>query len=460
MSNNCNHCAGLSRSRLLHRAAAEAGQGLPSIERGMPLPAGTGLSRRSFVTQSVGAMLAVYGASRLGFSAFEEGIAAAATGPAQPVLVSVFLEGGADALSVLSPQGDPLYRKLRPKLGLTGGAVFAEDSRLHWHPAAAGLAQLHGEQKVSVMPAIGYTNADQSHFTSRHYWEVGATDTNLRTGWLGRYLDRVGTIDNPLQGLSLDNTLAPALATAKMPVASIDGPDQYDFWSNRVWGEVETRMLSAIGALGGTSADPAFAAAAGVTAQVDRLRNQLLPFHGSDNKPGFTSPVAYPKSQDAFPRRLAGLAAMLAGGLPLRVVAMTAPGHYDTHSNQAGDLTQGLQLTADSLLAFQRDLETRGIADRVLVHVWSEFGRRAQENGAAGTDHGAAGVGFLVGTRAKGQMIGEFPGLQDGLDNEGNVKATSDFRGVYASLLEQWLGVDAGLVIPGAASFSRSALVR
>ncbi len=151
---------------------------------------------------------------------------------------------------------------------------------------------------------------------------------------------------------------------------------------------------------------------------------------------------------------------MLAGGLPLHVVALTAPGHYDTHSNQAGDLAQGLQLTADSLLAFQRDLETRGLADRVLVHVWSEFGRRAQENGNAGTDHGAAGVGFLVGTRAKGQMIGEFPGLQNGLDTDGNVKATADFRGVYASLLEQWLGVDAGRVIPDAASFPRSVLVR
>jgi uncharacterized protein (DUF1501 family) len=232
----CNHCAGLSRSRLLHRAAAEAGRGLPAIEPGMPLPAGTGLSRRSFVAQSVGAMLAVYGGSKLGLGALEEGIAAAATGPAQPVLVSVFLEGGADALSVLSPQGDPLYRKLRPKLALSGGAVFAEDDRLHWHPAAAGLAQLYGEQKVSVMPAIGYTNADQSHFTSRHYWEVGATDVNVRTGWLGRYLDRVGTMDNPLQGLSLDSTLAPALATSKVPIASIDGPDQYDFWSNRVWG--------------------------------------------------------------------------------------------------------------------------------------------------------------------------------------------------------------------------------
>jgi uncharacterized protein (DUF1501 family) len=458
---SCNHCDGLSRSRLLHRAAAEAGRGLPAIEPGMPLPAGTGLSRRSFVAQSLGAMLAVYGGSKLlRLGVIEEGIAAAATLPPQPVLVSVFLEGGADALSVLSPQGDPLYRKLRPKLALAGGSALAEDDRLHWHPAAGGLAQLYGERKVSVMPAIGYTNADQSHFTSRHYWEVGATSTDLRTGWLGRYLDRTGTMDNPLQGLSLDDTLAPALATAKVPVASIDGPDQYDFWSNRVWGEVETRMLAAIGSLGNAKGDAALASAAGVTAQVDRLRTQLLPFQGTDDKPGVTSPVQYPKSDDAFPRRLAGLAAMIGAGLPLHVVALTAPGEYDTHSDQPDALSQGLQLTADSLLAFQRDLEARGLADRVLVHVWSEFGRRAQENGNSGTDHGAAGVGFLIGTRTKATMIGEFPGLAKGLDEDGNVRATADFRGVYASLLEQWLGVDAAAIIPGASSFARTALVR
>jgi uncharacterized protein (DUF1501 family) len=456
---SCNHCDGLSRSRFLHRAAVEAGRGLPAIEPGMPLPAGTGLSRRSFLAKGVGAALAVYGGSKVGLRALEEGIALAATGPAQPVLVSVFLEGGADALSILSPQGDPLYRKLRPHLGLSGGQVFAEDDRLHWHPAFNAIASLHGEKKVTVMPAVGYTNADQSHFTSRHYWEVGATSTSLRTGWLGRYLDKVGTTDNPLQGLSLDSALAPALATAKVPIASIDGPDEYDFWSNNVWGEVEDRMLAAIATLGNQPADPALQAAGGAAAQVDRLRTQLLPFQGQDGQPGYTSPVGYPKSDDSFPKRLAGLAAMLGAGLPMRAVSLTAPGHYDTHSDQAGALAKGLQLTADSLLAFQRDLEARGLADRVLVHVWSEFGRRAEENGSAGTDHGAAGVGFLIGTRVKGKMIGEFPGLKSGLDEGGNVKATSDFRGVYAALLEQWLGTDAGVVIPDAGSFARPSLV-
>jgi uncharacterized protein (DUF1501 family) len=457
--NECNHCSGLSRSRLLRRAAAEAGRGLPAIEPGMPLPAGTGLTRRSFLASGVGAMLAVYGGSKLGLRMLDEGIAAAATSAPQQVLVSVFLEGGADALSVLSPQGDPLYRALRPQLALAGGTPFAEDARLFWHPSLGGLATLYAEQKVSVMPAVGYTNADQSHFTSRHYWEVGDTSTSLQTGWLGRYLDRIGTIDNPLQGLSLDYALAPALATAKVPVASIDSPDSYDFWSNRVWGEVETRMLETFGRLGAPQSDPALATAASVTTQVDRLRNQLLPFQG-DNGKGFQSPVAYPQSSDPFPKRLAGLAAMLAAGLPLHAVALTAPGHYDTHSAQPNALATGLQVTSDSLLAFQRDLEARGLADRVLVHVWSEFGRRAKENGNSGTDHGAAGVGFVIGSRAKGQMVGEFPGLQSGLDEDGNVKATVDFRGVYAALLEQWLGTDAAAVIPNAGSFARPALVK
>jgi uncharacterized protein (DUF1501 family) len=456
MTRPCNHCDGLSRSRLLHRALAEAGRGLPAIEPGMPHPAGTGLTRRHFLAKSLGAAVAVYGGSLLGLQAFEEGIAAAASGPAVPILVSIFLEGGADGLSVLSPQGDPLYKTLRPKLALAGGTQLAEDDRLYWHPALSGLQKLYSEKKVTVLPAVGYTNADQSHFTSRHYWEVGATAATLRTGWLGRYLDRVGKKDNPLQGLSLDDTLAPALATAKVPVASISGPDQYDFYSKRVWGEVEQRMLETIGLMGHQPADAGLRTAGSVAAQVDRLRRQLIPFQSSN---GISSPVPYPQSDDPFPQRLAGLAAMLAAGLPLHCVALTAPGEYDTHADEPTALTQGLQLTSDSLLAFQRDLEARGLANRVLVHIWSEFGRRAAENGDSGTDHGAAGVGFLLGTRVAGKMVGEFPGLQKGLDTNGNVSATSDFRGVYSALLEQWFGVDAAGVIPNTASFSRPKLV-
>ncbi len=456
-------CNDFSRTDLLRRAAAEAGRGLPAIESGMPLPAGTGLDRRSFLARSAGIALAVYGGAAFLPRALEEGIAAATAAGPQKVLVSVFLDGGADSLSMLFPDGDPLYRKLRPRLALPGaaGLPFAEDSRLRWHPSLGSLAQLHGEGKVAVMAGVGYTGPDQSHFTSRHFWEVGATSEQLRTGWLGRYLDRTGTPDNPLQGLSLDWRLQPALATARMPVASIDGPDQYGFWTRNVWGDVETRMLDAIGALGNlpTNGDAALEQATSAARQSAQLRRQLLPFTPKGNQPGYTSPVAYPKGGDEFPRRLAGLAAMLGAGLPVRVVALSAPGMYDTHDDQPQELADGLKLTADSLLAFQRDLEARNLADRVVIQVWSEFGRRAKENGSNGTDHGAAGAGFLIGSRVNGTMIGEFPGLGK-LDEHGNLRATSDFRGLYSALLEQWLDADAEAIIPNARKFARPKVIR
>ena len=452
------HCEDYSRGAFLRRAAARAGEGLPGIEPGMPVPAGSGLSRRCFLLRSAGLALSVFGADALRPEAFEAGVAEAAAAPAAPVLVSVFLDGGADSLSVLFPAGDPDYGRLRPALALTpqGGDTFTEDDRLHWHPALGPLAQLHTEGKLTTLPAIGYAHVDQSHFTSRHYWEVGATSTQLTTGWLGRYLDLAGSVDNPLQGLSLDGQLQPALATARFPVAAVEGPTDYTLDTPHVSGQVEERMLETLEAIGAPrGTDPALAAAGTTIVQATRLRRELLPFSG------FTSPVPYPDGGgDPFPRRLAGLAAMLQAGLPLRCVTVRAPGFYDTHAGQPETLAAGLRLTAATLLAFQRDLEARGLADRVLVHVWSEFGRRAAENASSGTDHGAAGTGFLIGTRVRGTLIGEFPGLASGLDEQGNLRATSDFRGLYCALLEQWLGVDAATVIPGAAGFARPQLLR
>ncbi|MDP8943169.1 MAG: DUF1501 domain-containing protein [Actinomycetota bacterium] len=457
------HCHDFTRGQLLRHAAAEAGRGLPQVEPGMPLPAGTGLTRRSMLMRSAGLALSVYGASRLGLGALEAGVAEAAA-PGQPVLVSVFMEGGIDSMSVLAPTGDPLYRKLRPKLALpeSQGTAFAEDQRLRWHPSAGGLATLHGEGKVAVLPAVGYDHPDQSHFNSRHFWEVGALDVRGATGWMGRYLDRVGTGENPLQGLALDGRLAPALATARVPVAAVEGPDDYSFWARDVWGEVDGWMLDAFADIGAAhSARGAALGGAGEAAmQAGRLRQQLSGFRSKDGKPAYTSPVAYPDGgREDFPKRLAALAAMLAAGLPLRCVALSAPGEYDTHDEQPADLANGLRLTADTLLAFQRDLEARGLAGRVIVHVWSEFGRRAEENGSNGTDHGAAGVGFLVGSRVRGRMIGEFPGLRGGLDGKGNLRPTADFRGLYAALLEQWLGTDASGIIPDAGRFARPSLI-
>ena len=291
-------------------------------------------------------------------------------------------------------------------------------------PAAPpACATLHGEGKVSVFPAIGYDHPDQSHFTSRHYYEIGELSVGFRTGWMGRYLDHVGDEDNPLQGLSMDGSLSPMIATAQKPVAAIDSVDGYDLWSPVVATRSRREMFKSFAQLRRAAGRlPALAQVRRATAQTDKLRTEL------GGLGGFTSPVTYPDNY--FAHKLAGLAAYIAAGLPIRVVTISAAGGYDTHSDQAADLPSNLQETCDGLLAFQRDLEARGLADRVLVEVWSEFGRRPEENGSAGTDHGAAGCAFVIGSKAKGEMVGEFPGLAT-LDENDNLRVTSDFRGMY-----------------------------
>jgi uncharacterized protein (DUF1501 family) len=460
-------CEGFSRSQALRRALATGRPGArPEWDPRMPTPAGAGLDRRRFLLGAAGGLVSVYGAERLGLTGrvLAEGIAEAATVP-NPVLVSVFLQGGIDALTMLAPAGDPLYMQLRPTLALapSAGVPFTEDPRLRWHPAASSFAQLHDAGKVSVLPGIGYSSPDMSHFTSRHYWEVGATDTGLATGWLGRYLDVAGSPTNPLQGLSMDGQMSPTLAPAKNPVAAIDRPYDFSLWLNGVWGDIFDWTLDSAAALGDAqhhASDPALAQVAEAASEVGVVRRTLAPFRDANGDPAYTSPVTYPTSSTSdLPQRLAGLAAMIAAGVPLRCVALTSDTQFDTHASQPQTFSSGLSLIADSLAAFQADLEARGVDNRVLVHVWSEFGRRAQENGSNGTDHGAAGASLLIGTPSTGTMVGEWPGLTS-LDANGNQIENVDYRGVYCSLLEQWFGQDAAAVIPGAGQFTRYTLIK
>ena len=358
-----------------------------------------------------------------------------------------------------------MYYQLRPNIAIAQTAGYgrsAEDDRLRWHPTAGGLATLHGEGKVSVIPAIGYVNNDESHFTSRHYWEVGAPDATLRTGWLGRYLDSVGTLDNPMQGLSLD-TAAPAGArddedagcdaagrrpvhlrpagAAGAPARAVDAPGGGEH--RRGARDLARPGLAAAGSIA-LESHHLYSRARDVQVRVQRARS------------------TYPATTDPFPHRLAGLAAMVAAGLPLRVVTITSPGPLrHPRRRRRRPCRAAFSSTSDSLLAFQRDLEARGVADRVMVYVWSEFGRRAAENASAGTDHGSAGIGFLIGTKVNGQQIGSFPGVTGGpRTTSGNLAPTADFRAVYSSILEQWLDADANAILPNVSGYQRPSLLR
>ena len=198
------------------------------------------------------------------------------------------------------------------------------------------------------------------------------------------------------------------------------------------------------------ASSPAYAQARGASLDTSIVLNEMAAFVTAQEKATYKPAVPYPTAGGEFPERLAALAEMLGAGLPIKCASLNAVGGYDTHSDEANTLSTNLGQTVESVLAFQRDLEARKLDKEVVIQLWSEFGRRPEENGS-GTDHGAAGLAFLIGSRVKGEMVGGFPGLSK-LDENGNLVNTSDFRSMYSALLEQWFKTEAGLVIPGAGS--------
>ena len=240
---------------------------------------------------------------------------------------------------MLAPVGDSRYAQLRPNLALAPGAgtdLHRGPEPAAGTPAAAALATLHGEGKVSAFPAIGYDHPDQSHFTSRHYYEIGELQVGYRTGWLGRYLDAVGDDENPLQGLSLDGSLSPMIATADKPVAAIDSVDGYDLWSRgrRPDRSEMYRSFARFGSLPVRLPRP----------RPGAPRHRRRPTSCARTWPASaTSAARSPTPTTWFAHKLAGLAAYIAVGLPMRVVTVRAPGGYDTHADQAADLEDNLR---------------------------------------------------------------------------------------------------------------------
>ena len=454
------HCQDYARSHAL------AGAGLPTVEPGMPDPAGTGLTRRSMMLRSLGLGMAVYGAGALGGADHVEAAINDALGE-HKVVVSVFIDGGWDALSVLAPFGsdhrhEARLAELRPGLSAIdrgAASVFAADPSLSWHPSAAGLRDLWDDPAigVAVAPAIGYSSPNYSHFTSRHFWEVGALDVGGTTGWMGRYLDRVGRGDVPIQGVTMGGSLSPALATSNVPVAAVYDIDSYRYDYRGAAGRVAAAATNELRALAAkASGDAQRDQARMVTGASFRLVDDMTAAATTT-----ASGVAYPADSSYFVDSLKDTARLLGtrvagSALPIRCVALRGHGGYDTHSAQEPNFSSNLRITTQAIKAFWADLTARGQQDRVAMLVWSEFGRRPAENGSAGCDHGAAGSAFVIGPSVRQGLIGEFPGLAGygsaaaGLMRDGNLRATSDFRGVYSALLEQWLGTDAAGIIPGA----------
>jgi uncharacterized protein (DUF1501 family) len=425
------------------------------------------LTRRQLLKWGIGAGVTVYASGMLPTGRLLDAAAAeAAAAPNAPILVSVFLPGGVDLLDTLMPlEQEGTLRDLRGAVSPAMPLALAGTS-LGLHPSLArgpggGLQGLYNRGQIGFLPGIDYANPNLSHFASRAFWETGMVSQQSVSGWLGRWLDRHGSAENPLQGLSAGYGLSPTLRAVKAPVASIAdaGDAELSMWS--VWGDWSSAAIDAYAALARSSphaAGPASAARAARMAHT--VSEQLAPFRRKDdNSPDpLAGPVTYP-ADNTTADRLKVLAGLIAQPLGIRVATVDADGEFDTHEGQAQTLDRDLGAVGEALATFQADLQARGVADRVLTFVWSEFGRRPGANKSGGTDHGAGGVAWVQGPRALGGVLTEYPSLTD-LDDHQNLKVTVDFRRVYGSLLAQWMGTDPAEVIPGAAQFGQVALVR
>jgi uncharacterized protein (DUF1501 family) len=421
------------------------------------------LTRRQVLGWGIGGGMSLYLAKAMPIQRVLEAAAAdAAAAPHAPVLVSVFMPGGLDLLDTLVPLHDyGRYADLRPKLKV-GNAAQLGGTGLGVNPSltqgvGGGIKGLYDRGKIGFLPGIDYSNPDLSHFHSRHFWETGLITDRDTPGWLGRWLDRSGNRDNPLQGVSMGYGLSAVMRSGHAPVAAVASPGDAGFWIRGVWGDAYDAAMKAYGRMGhGHGGGEAIGAAREAARLAKQVADRLEPYAEHDGVDPLASSVPYPEGSD-FGQRLRYLAAMISKPLGIRVANVEAEGDFDTHDNQS-DLTEILADVSQCLAAFQADLEARGVADRTLTFVWSEFGRRPEENDS-GTDHGAGGIAWVQGNRALAGVHSDYPDLHS-LDREDNLKVTIDFRRVYSSLLEQHLGTEAGAVIPRAGKFGRVQLVR
>jgi uncharacterized protein (DUF1501 family) len=361
------------------------------------------------------------------------------------VLVVVQLIGGNDGLNTVVPYGLDGYTRNRKALRLQAGSVLKLDKEIGLHPALGGLKTLLDDGRLAVVQGVGYPNPDRSHFRSMEIWESGRLEPGaIETGWLGRALDDMpARPGDDSRALHLGTRNLPlALRTRRTEVPSLASLDQYRL--QLAGSDSERRAgrdaLDRMTRVDRTQDDPL----------LGFLRRSTLSAYASSQR---LEQVAKSATQDAkYPgsglaRRLAQVAQILKAGFGTRIF-YTALDGFDTHANQLGTHEALLTELSEAIAAFHADLARSGQADRVALLTFSEFGRRVRENASQGTDHGAAAPLFVVGPVRKAGLVGAHPDLES-LD-DGDLKFHTDFRRVYASLLETWLGCPSEPVVgPG-----------
>ncbi len=396
------------------------------------------MNRRDFVKGGV----ALVSIGTTADSLLKGSIAFAAQNPADvlaknngKILVLVQLAGGNDGLNTLVPIGDATYRSVRKTIGIDEAAILPLEGGYGLHPGLSGLKGLWDEGKLAVVRGVGYPSQNYSHFKSMAIWQAGDPELKLQEGWLGRTLEKMESEQHdPFKGFNIGSSTPPELRSDMVPIPSVSDPADYNFslaGKTADGSDPRTATLMKLYEQYPSASPYGVLLETTVESAVSSARQLAIAAKT------YVPAVTYPQS--SFGSGLSVLAEAIVGNLGMRVGHITLGG-FDTHSKEVEDHTDLMTRLDEGLTAFYRDLAAHGKADDVIVLTWSEFGRRVQENANGGTDHGSASVMFALGNGVQRGIYGDAPSLSKLVDN-GNLSFTTDFRSVYSTVIERWLGV-------------------
>ena len=360
--------------------------------------------------------------------------------PDENILVVVQMGGGNDGLNTLVPFTEDAYYRARPTLALPQKDVLRVTDTLGLHPNLGKVKGLYDKGAMAVIQGVGYPNPSRSHFKSMEIWHTADPEGRVvRYGWIGRYFDsKCPVCEQPTVGVNVGPAMPLALKAESGNGVTLETPETFQWMpSMNGIGEKEEmelfRLLNAPATNEPGTIDFLRHTAMNAVISSERVREAVGKYKGG---------IEYPNNRLGYGLKL--IAQMIAGNLSTKVYYANMTG-FDTHAAQRGVHEALLRELAAGVEAFYRDLEAQGNADRVLVLAFSEFGRRVAENGSAGTDHGMAAPMFVFGKRIKGGLYGQHPSLTDLV--EGDLKHAIDFRSVYATVLDKWLGADPAKIL-------------
>lgn len=358
----------------------------------------------------------------------------------ETVLVVVQLSGGNDGLNTVVPFGDPEYRRKRPTLAIAADEVLTVTDEIGFHPSLRGFADLLEDNRLAVVQGVGYPNPNRSHFESMDIWHTCQRKTERRVdGWLGRYLDLARSqLAGDVAAMHLGSEKQPfALAARHVRVPSVRSLEGF-----RLQVDGDEELSKSIEQLTGGPRR-------GEHDLLDFVRTSTVSALAASRRVAeasrdYTSNQTYPDTE--LGRNLRSVAQLVDAGLSTRIYYVALDG-FDTHARQIDAHAALLRQFSEAVTAFLGDVKDHGHGDRVLVMAFSEFGRRVRENASEGTDHGTAAPMFLAGSPVNAGLIGAHPSLADLED--GDLKYHTDFRQVYACVLEKWLGWESANVLGG-----------